>query len=54
MANSGGGAIYTGNTINEIFQDMLAFRQHAANQPDSAAKNVGAVLFGQPNGDAFS
>lgn len=54
LANSGGGAIYTGNRINEVFQDMLAFRQHAANQPDNAAKNVGAVLFGQPNGDAFS
>jgi 3-hydroxy-9,10-secoandrosta-1,3,5(10)-triene-9,17-dione monooxygenase len=54
LANSGGSAIYKGNRINDIFQDMLAFRQHAANQPDNAAKNVGAVLFGQPNGDFFS
>jgi 3-hydroxy-9,10-secoandrosta-1,3,5(10)-triene-9,17-dione monooxygenase len=54
LANSGGGAIYTGNRINDVFQDMLAFRQHAANQPDTAAKNVGAVLFGQPNTDFFS
>ena len=54
LANSGGSAIYTGNRINDIFQDMLAFRQHAANQPDTAAKNVGAILFGQPNADFFS
>lgn len=54
LANSGGSAIYQGNRVNEIFQDMLAFRQHAANQPDSGAKNVGAVLFGQPNMDMFS
>jgi 3-hydroxy-9,10-secoandrosta-1,3,5(10)-triene-9,17-dione monooxygenase len=54
LANSGGSAIYSGNRINEIFQDMLAFRQHAANQPDSSAKNMGAILFGQPNADFFS
>ena len=54
LANSGGSAIYTGNRINDIFQDMLAFRQHAANQPDTASKNVGAILFGQPNADFFS
>ncbi len=54
LANSGGSAIYNGHPVNEIFQDMLAFRQHAANQPDSGSKNVGAVLFGQPNGDFFS
>jgi 3-hydroxy-9,10-secoandrosta-1,3,5(10)-triene-9,17-dione monooxygenase len=54
LANSGGGAIYVGNRVNEIFQDMLAFRQHAANQPDAAGKNVGAVLFGQPNASFFS
>jgi 3-hydroxy-9,10-secoandrosta-1,3,5(10)-triene-9,17-dione monooxygenase len=54
LANSGGSAIYTGNRINEIFQDMLAFRQHAANQPDNAAKNLGAILFGQANADYFS
>jgi len=54
LANSGGSAIYTGSRVNEIFQDMLAFRQHAANQPDSAAKNVGAIMFGAPNADFFS
>ncbi len=54
MANSGGSAIYTGNRVNEIFQDMLAFRQHAANQPDGSSKNVGAVMFGQPNMDFMS
>ena len=54
LANSGGAAIYNGNRINDLFQDMLAFRQHAANQPDTGVKNAGAVMFGQPNADTFS
>lgn len=54
LANSGGSAIYQGNTVNEIFQDLLAFRQHAANQPDVPAKNLGAALFGLPVDDFFS
>jgi 3-hydroxy-9,10-secoandrosta-1,3,5(10)-triene-9,17-dione monooxygenase len=54
LANSGGSAIYQGNTVNAIFQDLLAFRQHAANQPDMPTKNLGATLFGQEAQDPFS
>ena len=54
LANSGGSAIYQGNVINTIFQDLLAFRQHAANQPDAPTKNLGATLFGLPVQDPFS
>ena len=53
LANSGGSAIYTGSRINDIYQDMLAFRQHAANQPYVPAMNMGAVMFGAPLQDPF-
>ncbi|MFK8021436.1 MAG: acyl-CoA dehydrogenase family protein [Pseudomonadales bacterium] len=53
LANSGGSAIYQGNRVNEIFQDMLAFRQHAANQPYTPAINLGAVMFGAELMDPF-
>lgn len=54
LANSGGSAIYQGNTVNAIFQDLLAFRQHAANQPDTPTRNLGAALFDLPVQDPFS
>ena len=53
LANSGGSAIYLGNTVNEMYQDMLAFRQHAANQPYTPTINFGAVMFGAPMQDIF-
>jgi 3-hydroxy-9,10-secoandrosta-1,3,5(10)-triene-9,17-dione monooxygenase len=53
LANSGGTAIYQGNTVNELFQDILAFRQHAANQPYTPTINLGAVMFGAPLQDMF-
>jgi 3-hydroxy-9,10-secoandrosta-1,3,5(10)-triene-9,17-dione monooxygenase len=54
LANSGGSAIYNGNTVNAFYQDLLAFRQHAANQPETPATNLGATLFGLPAQDPFS
>lgn len=53
LANSGGSAIYEGNRVNEIYQDMLAFRQHAANQPHTPSINLGAVMFGAALQDPF-
>ncbi len=53
LANSGGSAIYLGNRVNELYQDMLAFRQHAANQGFGPAVNLGAVMFGAPLQDVF-
>lgn len=53
LANSGGSAIYQGNQVNEYYQDMLAFRQHAANQTYTPAINLGAVMFGAPLQDMF-
>ncbi len=53
LANSGGSAIYNGNQVNEYYQDMLAFRQHAANQTYAPAINLGAVMFGAPLQDMF-
>lgn len=53
LANSGGSAIYQGNTVNEFYQDILAFRQHAANQPYTPTVNFGAVMFGAPMQDFF-
>ena len=53
LANSGGSAIYLGNTVNEMYQDILAFRQHAANQPYTPTINFGAVMFGAPMQDFF-
>jgi len=53
LANSGGSAIYQGNTVNEFYQDMLAFRQHAANQVYTPSINLGAVMFGSPLQDVF-
>ena len=53
LANSGGSAIYQGNTVNEMYQDILAFRQHAANQPYTPTINLGAVMFGAPMQDFF-
>lgn len=53
LANSGGSAIYQGNTVNEFYQDILAFRQHAANQAYTPAINLGAVMFGAPLQDVF-
>ena len=54
LANSGGTAIYQGNTVNELYQDILAFRQHAANQPYAPTTNLGSVMFGEPSKDFFS
>ena len=54
LANSGGTAIYHGNTVNELYQDILAFRQHAANQPYAPTTNLGSVMFGAPSKDFFS
>ena len=54
LANSGGTAIYQGNTVNELYQDILAFRQHAANQPYAPTTNLGSVMFGAPSKDFFS
>ncbi|MGI9294226.1 MAG: acyl-CoA dehydrogenase family protein [Pseudomonadales bacterium] len=53
LANSGGSAIYQGNTVNDFYQDMLAFQQHAANQPYTPTINLGAVMFGGPVQDFF-
>lgn len=53
LANSGGSAIYQGNTVNELYQDILAFRQHAANQPYTPTINLGSVMFGAPLQDFF-
>ena len=54
LNNSGGSALYEGNTVNSIFQDMQAFRQHAANQSDATVKNHGSTLFGVENMDTMS
>ena len=45
---SGGSSLYQGSELNAVFQDIQAFRQHAANQWEQGAQVHGATLFGEP------
>jgi 3-hydroxy-9,10-secoandrosta-1,3,5(10)-triene-9,17-dione monooxygenase len=48
---AGASALYRGSPLLRFFNDMLAARQHAANQYELHARNDGAVLFGQDRED---
>lgn len=54
LSNSGGRAIYSDNPLNQILQDMIAFRQHAMNDVDKPGRSLGTVLFGGVAEDMFS
>ena len=53
LANSGGRAIYTSNDVNHYMQDLLAFRQHAMNEPDKASCNLGRIMMGLDTEEFF-
>ncbi len=48
---AGASALYRGSPLLRFFNDMLAARQHAANQYELHARNDGAALFGQGQED---
>ena len=48
---AGASALYRSSPILHYFNDLLAARQHAANQYEIHARNDGAVLFGETNED---
>ena len=48
---AGASALYRGNRLLIFFNDMLAARQHAANQYELHARNDGAVLFDKERED---
>ncbi len=48
---AGAAALYRDSIILHIFNDLLAARQHAANQYELHARNDGAVLFGEERED---
>lgn len=53
LGNSGGRAIYADNDINRYLQDLIAFRQHAMNEPDKPARSLGGILIGLENEEFF-
>lgn len=48
---AGAAALYRGSPLLRAFNDMLAARQHAANQYELHARNDGAALFGRAQED---
>ncbi|MEM5583812.1 MULTISPECIES: hypothetical protein [unclassified Roseibium] len=48
---AGAAALYSGSSFLMFFNDLLAARQHAANQFEIHARNDGAQLFGQDRED---
>ncbi|WP_051241823.1 hypothetical protein [Stappia stellulata] len=48
---AGASALYRGSPLLRFFNDMLAARQHAANQYELHARNDGAALFGRAGED---
>jgi 3-hydroxy-9,10-secoandrosta-1,3,5(10)-triene-9,17-dione monooxygenase len=53
FTNSGGRALFEGNSINRAFQDIHAIRQHHANGLEKPGSNFGTVQFGGRNTDFF-
>lgn len=50
---AGAAALYRGSPIGRMYQDLLAARQHAANQFELHGRALGAALFGQSGEDVL-
>ncbi len=50
---AGGGSVFDGSAIQEIWRDIRVARAHVANNPTAFARNFGAMALGADNGDAF-
>ena len=50
---AGGGSVFNGSAIQDIWRDIRVARAHVANNPTAFARNFGAMALGANNGDAF-
>ena len=50
---AGGGSVFNGSAIQDIWRDIRVARAHVANNPTAFARNFGAMALGADNGDAF-
>jgi 3-hydroxy-9,10-secoandrosta-1,3,5(10)-triene-9,17-dione monooxygenase len=50
---AGGGSVFDGSAIQDIWRDIRVARAHVANNPTSFARNLGAMQLGADNADQF-
>ena len=50
---AGGGSVFDGSAIQDIWRDIRVARAHVANNPTAFARNFGAMALGAGNSDAF-
>ena len=53
FANAGGGSVFKGSKIQDLFLDVHTSRAHVANNPVNFGRNYGAMQLGLENTDYF-